>query len=207
MGGGGKILTPINGLPLIGYSLCTLEQCAAVDEIIVAARDEDVLTIAGLCRGMGLKKVSAVLRGGLSRPHTVLKALIETQADIFAIHDGARPCLSAQLCEAVIKAAAETGAAVPGLTLTDTVKTTDKAVITGTANRSLYMTVQTPQCFEGALIRGALAKALRDGLPITDDSAAVEALPYPVHIVPGEVRNIKVTTRDDLVIAATFLSL
>ncbi len=205
MKGIGKILTPINGLPLIGYSLRALEACMWVDEIVVAARDGDILPIASLCRDLGLKKVSRVLRGGATRALTVLKAVIETQADIIAIHDGARPCLSTKLCEAVIRAAIEHGAAVPGLTLTDTVKVSGNGIVTGSADRSALVAVQTPQCFESALIKGALAKALRDGLAVTDDSAAVEALPYPVHIVPGEVRNIKVTTPDDLIVAEAFL--
>ncbi|MDR1693098.1 MAG: 2-C-methyl-D-erythritol 4-phosphate cytidylyltransferase [Oscillospiraceae bacterium] len=206
MRGGDKILTPVNGLPLIGYSLSALEASPLIDEIIIAARDSDILPIAGLCKAMGFQKVSGILRGGSSRPHTVLKVLVETRADIVAIHDGARPCLSVSLCDAVIRKAIETGAAVPGLPITDTVKVTGASrIITGGADRGTLFTVQTPQCFETALIRGALAKALRDGNPVTDDSAAAEALPYPVHIVPGEARNIKVTTPDDLVFAEVFL--
>lgn len=202
-----KILRPVNGIPLIGYTLRALEACAAVDEIVVAVREEDITPIAELCNSLNLRKVTRVLKGGTSRPLSVLAALMEInpKTDIAAIHDGARPCLSPALCEAVIRKAAETGAAIPALPLTDSVKLSVNGTVTRSEDRAALYTVQTPQCFEADLLKGALAKALQAGLPITDDSAAVEALPYPVHIVPGETRNIKVTTPDDLLIAAAFL--
>jgi 2-C-methyl-D-erythritol 4-phosphate cytidylyltransferase len=205
MGGIPKILVPVNGLPLIGHTLCALEACALIDEIVVAAREEDVATIADLCHGMGLLKVSRILRGGDSRPLSVMIALMETKAGIVAIHDGARPCVTPALCSATIEKAIQTGAALPALPLSDSVKLADGTIIKTSADRSSLYTVQTPQCFEAGLIKGALAKVLQAGLDITDDSAAVEALPYPVHIVPGEARNIKVTTADDLLIASALL--
>jgi 2-C-methyl-D-erythritol 4-phosphate cytidylyltransferase len=205
MGGIPKILAPVNGLPLIGHTLRALEACASVDEIIVAAREEDVAPIAGLCRELGLLKVSRVLVGGETRPLSVMLALTETKAGLVAVHDGARPCVTPALCEAVLKKAAETGAAAPALPLSDSVKVTEGGVIARSADRSALCTVQTPQCFEAGLLKGALAKALQAGIEITDDSAAVEALPYPVHIVPGEARNIKVTAAEDLEIVSFFL--
>jgi 2-C-methyl-D-erythritol 4-phosphate cytidylyltransferase len=176
-----------------------------IDEIIVAAREDEVVAIAGICHDLGIKKVSRVLRGGAARAHSVMIALQESNADFFAVHDGARPCLTAALCSAVINKAVQVNAALPALPLTDSVKLVHNGVIKTSADRSSLYTVQTPQCFESGLIKGALAKALREGLEITDDAAAVEALPYPVHIVPGEARNIKVTTPDDLLIASSVL--
>lgn len=205
MGGISKILAPVNGLPLIGYTLRALEACVTIDEIVVAVRGEDVFRVADLCHGMGLSKVSGVLRGGETRPLTVLAALMEVKADIVAIHDGARPCVTPALCSAAIEKAIQTGAALPALPLTDSVKLAEGGIIKTSADRSALYTVQTPQCFEAGLIKGALAKALQAGLEITDDSAAVEALPYPVHTVPGETRNIKVTTADDLLVASALL--
>ncbi|MCL2004304.1 MAG: 2-C-methyl-D-erythritol 4-phosphate cytidylyltransferase [Oscillospiraceae bacterium] len=205
MEGISKILTPVNGLPLIGHTLRALESCAAIDEIIIAAREEDVLPIAGLCRELGLAKVTRVLRGGETRPLSVMIALMETKADIAAVHDGARPCVTPALCEAVVKKAKQTGAALPALPLTDSAKEVKNGIVTLSKDRSALFTVQTPQCFDAGLLRGALAKALQAGLPLTDDSAAVEALPYPVHIVPGETRNLKVTTAEDLLLVSALL--
>ncbi|MCL1807137.1 MAG: 2-C-methyl-D-erythritol 4-phosphate cytidylyltransferase [Oscillospiraceae bacterium] len=205
MNGLPKILTPVNGLPLIGHTLRALEACASIDEIIVAAREDDVSRIADLCRELGLTKISRVLHGGETRPLSVMIALMETKAGIAAIHDGARPCVTPAMCQAVIEKAMQTGAALPAIPLSDSVKLVDNMIIKTSADRSSLYTVQTPQCFEAGLIKGALAKALQAGLEITDDSTAVEALPYPVHIVSGETRNIKVTTVDDLLIASALL--
>jgi 2-C-methyl-D-erythritol 4-phosphate cytidylyltransferase len=205
MGGISKILTPINGLPLIGHTLRALENCGAIDEIIAVAREEDIESIADLCGDLNITKISRVLRGGDTRSHSVMIALMEAKADIIAIHDGARPCVSPELCESVINAAIKTGAAIPAIPFTDTAKSVSDAVIKTTVDRSALYTVQTPQCFDAGLIKGALAKALNEGHVLTDDSSAVEALPYPVHIVPGEARNIKVTTPDDLIIVSALL--
>jgi 2-C-methyl-D-erythritol 4-phosphate cytidylyltransferase len=205
MGGISKILAPVNGLPLIGHTLRALEACDAIGEIIISAREDEITAIADLCRELGLSKVSRVLRGGETRPLSVMIALMETKADIVAIHDGARPCVTPALCAAAINKAVKTGAALPALPLTDSTKAVKDGVIARSLDRSAFFAVQTPQCFEAGLIKGALAKALQADLAITDDSAAVEALPYPVHIVPGDPRNIKVTTAGDLLIASALL--
>jgi 2-C-methyl-D-erythritol 4-phosphate cytidylyltransferase len=205
MGGISKILMPVNGSPLIGHTLRALESCASIDEIIIAAKEEDIAQLAAICRDIGIVKVSRILRGGEERLLSVMIALMETNADIAAIHDGARPCVTPGLCEAVIRKALDTGAALPALPVSDSVKFAADGVVTRSADRSSVYTVQTPQCFDAGLIKGALSKALKDGLSMTDDSSAVEALPYTVHIVPGETRNIKVTTPDDLLIASALL--
>jgi 2-C-methyl-D-erythritol 4-phosphate cytidylyltransferase len=183
---------------LIGYTLCALEACGAIDEIIVTAREEDVPPIADLCRELRLCKVIKVLRGGETRPLSVMIGLTETKANLVAIHDGARPCVSPALCGALIGMAWKTRAAIPVLPLTDSVKCVDGTVVKESLDRSVLYTAQTPQCFDKGLVQGALARALRDGLEVTDDAAAVEALPYPVHILPGDRSNIKVTTAVDL---------
>ena len=205
MGGISKIFAPVNGLPLIGYTLCALESCNAIDEIIITAQDKDISPIAALCRELGLCKVSKVLRGGETRSLSVMIGLIETNAHFAAIHDGARPCVSPAMCHALIKKAIETRAAIPVLPLTDSVKTCQDNIVTKSLDRSALFSVQTPQCFDTGLVKGALARVLRDGLEITDDAAAVEALPYPVSILPGDTRNIKVTTPLDLEIVSLFL--
>jgi 2-C-methyl-D-erythritol 4-phosphate cytidylyltransferase len=207
MGGISKILTPINGLPLVGYTLRALEACDAIDEIIVTARETDISPIADLCRQLGLKKVVKVLKGGETRTHSVMIGLMETKARFAAIHDGARPCVSPGMCEDLIEKARETRAAIPALPLTDSIKrvTERTGEIAESVDRSALYAVQTPQCFDTGLIKGALTKALQNGLLITDDSAAVEALPYPVHILPGDKRNIKVTTAEDLEVVSALL--
>lgn len=208
MGGGGKALREIAGLPVIGHTLIALDSCDEIDEIVVTARSEDIIPIADLAKKLGLQKVKKIIRGGETRTHSVLNGLLEISEDcaVVAIHDGARPCVSPALCRTVIQKAAETGAAAPGLFLTDTVKQLDDAGrIARTLDRASLAAVQTPQCFEPGFIKGALTKALHMNLPLTDDCAAAEALGMPVSMVPGESTNIKVTMPEDVLLAEAIL--
>jgi 2-C-methyl-D-erythritol 4-phosphate cytidylyltransferase len=215
-----KILVPINGLPLIGHTLRNLEACGSIDEIIVVTREEDISAIAALPGKLGLSKISKILKGGETRTLSVMIGLMETKAELVAIHDGARPCVSPELCDALIAKAWETRAAIPAIPLIDSIKVgiqndakRDSAgelplnalFVKKSLDRSALFAAQTPQCFDTGLVKGAIARVLRDGLEATDDAAAVEALPYPVNILPGERQNIKVTTADDLIIVSALL--
>ena len=209
MGGEGKILAEIGGLPVLGHTILALQRCPAVDEIIIAARPEDIEQIADLCKKIGANKVSNIVKGGESRTHSVLNALMmcRAKAEVVAIHDGARPCVTPELCASVINAAARTGAAAPGVAVSDTLKSVKDGLITATVDRSSITAIQTPQCFEPNLIKGALTKALADGAALTDDCAAVERIGMSVTVVPGDSRNIKITTPGDLPLAASILQI
>ncbi len=77
--------------------------------------------------------------------------------------------------------------------------------IAQTLDRDRMMVVQTPQCFEPGLIKGALTSAIKNKIPLTDDCSAIEALGIPVHLIPGEKANIKITTPEDLLLAETII--
>jgi 2-C-methyl-D-erythritol 4-phosphate cytidylyltransferase len=120
-------------------------------------------------------------------------------ADVIVVHDAARPLASDALFYAVVEAVrAGADAAVPGLAITDTVKrvTHDGSlvIIHETVPRDELMTVQTPQAFS----REALTRAHASSNEATDDAALVEAVGGRVVVVPGEVDNIKITSRNDL---------
>ena len=113
------------------------------------------------------------------------------------VHDAARPLASDALFRAVIAAVATGGAdaAVPGLPLSDTIKVVDGAqTVTATLDRSALVAVQTPQAFSAELLRRAHA----GGAEATDDAALLEALGATVRVVPGDPRNLKITTPADL---------
>lgn len=87
--------------------------CKAVDEIVVASREEDLHDISDLCRTYGITKCSKVVRGGASRVHSVLLAALEapTESELLAVQDGARPLVTPELIDQVVSAAARCGAA------------------------------------------------------------------------------------------------
>ena len=122
---------------------------------------------------------------------------------IVLIHDAARLFVSDTLVDLAIAAAKTYGAAIPGVTLSDTIKETDaKGFVTSTPPRARLRAVQTPQAFRFDLILAAHRNAATMGaLDLTDDAAVAEWAGHPVHIFAGEDLNLKVTTSKDLSIA------
>ena len=142
--------------------------------------------------------------GGETRQASVrlgLEALAEQKSNpkIVLIHDAARLFVSDTLVDLAIAAAKTYGAAIPGVTLSDTIKETDaKGFVTSTPPRARLRAVQTPQAFRFDLILAAHRNAATMGaLDLTDDAAVAEWAGHPVHIFAGEDLNLKVTTSKD----------
>jgi len=113
-------------------------------------------------------------------------------------HDAARPFASPALYSAVVSALASADGAVPVLAVADTVKRVRGGIVDATEPRDGLALAQTPQAFDAAALRDAHDRAEREGVEVTDDAAALEWAGYRVSAVPGEVRNFKVTTPEDL---------
>ena len=208
MGGINKLLEPLEGVPVLVRTLTALQMANRVDEIIVATREEDLVEISRLCRDYGITKCTKVVRGGESRGHSVLLAALEAGEDIdlLAVQDGARPLVTPELIDRTIAAAAKCGAAAPAVPVKDTIKSVGQGnTVTQTLDHSILRAVQTPQVFDGALLKAALQNALEHQLPITDDCSAVEQLGKAVLLVDGDEENLKITTPIDLVLAAAIL--
>ena len=203
MGGINKLLEPLEGVPVLVRTLTALQMANRVDEIIVATREEDLVEISRLCRDYGITKCTKVVR-----VHSVLLAALEAGEDIdlLAVQDGARPLVTPELIDRTIAAAAKCGAAAPAVPVKDTIKSVGQGnTVTQTLDRSILRAVQTPQVFDGALLKAALQNALEHQLPITDDCSAVEQLGKAVLLVDGDEENLKITTPIDLVLAAAIL--
>lgn len=149
------------------------------------------------------KKLRTPVIGGTTRQQSVmagLEALAETDCETVLIHDAARPFLSKKLIERVVDAVPTTGAAIPALPMTDTIKELDAAgTIAKTPDRAQLRAVQTPQAFTFKLILGA-HRAMVDR-ETTDDASLIEALGGRVMPVEGERDNIKLTTPEDFAVA------
>ena len=140
-----------------------------------------------------------VVEGGATRSESVRRGLsaVPDDADVIIVHDAARPLASQALFRAVLNAVTMGGAdgAIPALAVSDTIKVVDATrTVTATLDRTALVAVQTPQAFEAALLRRAHA----GGTEATDDAALVEALGATVRVVPGDPRNLKITTPADL---------
>ena len=205
MGGIDKVMALLNGEPMICRTVRTFQNCDAVKEIVVVTRQDLIVPIMDLCRAY--PKVKAVVAGGSSRPESVSLGLnaLSDKVKLAAIQDGARPLVTWQVIDRVVRAAHAYGAAAPAIPVKDTIKVVSGGIVKETPERKTLQAVQTPQVFDVDLIRGALKKAKLDGAEITDDCSAVERLGMSVKIVEGDERNIKVTTPMDLKIAQMLL--
>lgn len=208
MGEVNKLMAPLlDGVPVLAWTLRALNEAELVDEIVVAVREEDLLSTGDLCKIYGISKPVKIVRGGDTRLDSVLAASLECREDaaFLAVHDGARPLASPALIDRTIALARRTNAAAPAVPVKDTVKLVRDGVVVSTPPREELRAVQTPQVFEASLLRAAL-QAVRDaGGAVTDDCAAVERLGKEVHLTEGDYENIKITTPEDLLLAAEIL--
>ena len=180
------LLEPLEGVPVLVRTLTSLQLAEEVDEIVVAAREEDLVEISRLCHTYGIAKCAKVVRGGGSRVHSVLLAALgaSPEASLLAVQDGARPLVTPELIGRVVSAAARCGAAAPAVAVKDTVKTVRAdGAVAETLERDVLRAVQTPQVFEASLLKAALQSALESGAPVTDDCSAVERLGKVVFLV------------------------
>ena len=207
MGGVDKVLAPLGELPVLVHTLYAFQDCPAIHEIVVVAREDLVVDVGRLCKDFNLDKVRKVIVGGQERIHSVQAGLgeVDPEAGLIAIHDGARPLVTQEIIRDTVARAALTGAAAPAIPLTDTVKRTEDGLVVETVDRSQLWAVQTPQVFDAGLIKGAIQKAMEDGELLTDDCGAVERLGMKVTLTSGSRENIKITTPLDLILGEAIL--
>lgn len=201
MGGIDKVMAPLCGEAVIVHTVRQFQACDAIKEIVVVTRQELMLPIMDLCHQF--PKLKAVVVGGASRDESVQMGLnaLSKKVKLVAVQDGARPLVTWQLIDRVVRAGSTFGAAIPAIPVKDTIKVGQGGFVTATPDRSSLWAAQTPQVFDFDLLRGALKKAKEEKLTITDDCSAVEAMGMQVRIVPGDERNLKITTPLDLKVA------
>jgi 2-C-methyl-D-erythritol 2,4-cyclodiphosphate synthase/2-C-methyl-D-erythritol 4-phosphate cytidylyltransferase len=190
-------------------SVAALASSERIDEIVVALPAEHVDSVAKNWTGSTAKPL-AFVAGGARRQDSVANAFAKSSrdADVIVIHDAARPFVTADLIARTVDAAHAHGAAIAAMPVRDTVKQAGdldrdgSRPIRATIPRDTVFLAQTPQAFR----RDVLARALEEGMAIdaTDEAMLVERLGLPVYLVEGDVRNIKITTAEDLATASTF---
>lgn len=207
MGGVDKLFAPLDGVPVLLRTLQTLSASPYITDITVVTRREKLLDVGALCRDAHLPKITQVVVGGDSRLESVYKGVnqLSPKVKLIAVHDAARCLVSQEVIAAAVLAAARCHAAVPAVEVKDTVKEFDGEFAAATLDRSALRAVQTPQVFQADLLRATLQKAMDEGWNVTDDSSAVERLGATVALIPGDERNIKLTTPLDFAVAEAIL--
>ncbi len=197
------------GTPILLHTLRRFLACPSFDRVILAAPPEDFVYIQGQLLGTLASGYRVELAAGGDERQISVSNALDTLGDDFqgliAVHDGVRPFVSSEEMARVLAAAEKKGAAILAVPAFETLKRVDGDIITGTLSREGIWMAQTPQVFEADLLRRAHGSAAKAKVFGTDDASLVERLGHPIHVVTGSRCNIKITTPDDLSLAALFL--
>lgn len=211
---GGKIKKQfllLNSKPVLYHSLHVFEETNLIDEVVLVAHPQELdYCKKEIVEKYRFRKVKAVVAGGATRQQSVWNGLkaVNENTYIVAIHDGARPLVTEALFLALLKEAREWGAAIPGVPVRDTVKMVDgDDFVVRTLDRSVIMGIQTPQAFNYEELVKAYQMALDEQFEASDDASLFERYIGRVKVVPGDYSNLKITTREDLVIAEGLMRL
>jgi 2-C-methyl-D-erythritol 4-phosphate cytidylyltransferase len=211
-----KQFKELGGVPILVHTLRVFAASSAVDEIIVALRKDEIAGFRALLERQHpeiLKKPLRIVEGGEHRQDSVgnaLKSLAADSDDIVLVHDAVRPFVTPEIVGRVVQAAEKHQAAIAGWPAVDTVKqverTADGAIIKATIPRASVVMAQTPQGFRYDLLKKAFDDACADGFLGTDEASLIERSGFPVTVVMGSPRNIKITTPADMELAEFYLA-
>ena len=204
-----KAFLSLGTRPVLAYSLQAFEKCHDIDGIILVCRKDRMESARAMASIFGISKLKRVVAGGSKRQVSVGNGLsaLSDEVGIVAVHDGARPCVTAELISDTIKSAKRYGSGVAAVKVTDTVKHVESGLtVSKTVDRTKLWAVQTPQTFKRDLLEKAFDKVKKKKATVTDEASAVELVDR-VHLVNAPVSNIKITTADDLALAAALLKL
>jgi 2-C-methyl-D-erythritol 4-phosphate cytidylyltransferase len=203
-----KALVDVGGVPLLRRTLNRLAAAADFLETVVLAPPNEVerfrVVLEGTAASLGRIQVAA---GGATRQASVARGVeaVGDAADLIAVHDAARPLVSAETVRAVLEAAAEHGAATAASRPSDSVREDRAGGVTAALDRSRLWLVETPQAFRRELLASAHRAAAARNAEYTDDASLVEASGAAIRIVETTGRNLKVTLPVDLRLAAELM--
>lgn len=200
----------LEGVPIFIRTLQGLSSSELIKNIILVIEKDERERCISLVRRYRLTKVREVIVGGMRRSDSVYNGLkhIQKNTKLVLIHDGVRPFVDADMVKKVLDSAKRYGSAILAIPATSTVKEVDsRRYVLSTPKRERFWFSQTPQVFKKDLIIEAYNKAKLNGFYSTDDSAYVEKAGYKVMIVEGSVLNLKITTKQDLLLAEAILKM
>ncbi len=204
MSGVDKLGVLVGGRPLLAWSIDAIAAAPSVERLVVVTAPERVEALRAA--PWLPASVTAVVAGGSTRQQSVAAGVRWLDAADppgrdrpVLVHDGARPLVSPGLVTAVLEAVERHGAALPVLPLAETIKRLGDGLVLETVDRSNLAAAQTPQGARRGMLLDAWAVFPPEGTQeFTDEAALLEACKIPVHAIPGEASNLKVTLPDDL---------
>ena len=197
-----KLLLPLGGAPVLVRTCQVFQELDLVADIVITAPAGLEDEYARLLKSHHLTKVAQVVTGGAERQDSIYQAMLALKAnasDYVAVHDAARPLISAALVEKICRALDNADGAIPAVAVKDTIKRVDaEGLVLETLVRSELRAVQTPQIFRFGPLLAAYNRAQQERYLGTDDASLIEYMGGKVRVVEGDYRNIKVTTVEDI---------
>jgi 2-C-methyl-D-erythritol 4-phosphate cytidylyltransferase len=205
-----KVFLPVAGKPILLHAIEAFTRAAEVDELLLVAHPDEVAWVRSeVVARWGLRTVRDVIAGGATRHQSEQHALdalrpriVAGEIGVVLIHDGARPFAEPAEIDELVRVARSTGGALLATAVPDDeviARVDDDATVTALYPAAGLWRAQTPQAFEAGALLAAYDAARATGFDGTDTAATFEHAGHPVHIVPGQHRNFKVTTPSDLV--------
>jgi len=199
-----KLFAVIAGEPVIAHAIRAFERTTSVSEIVVVVRDQWHGEIKKIGSAAGFKKMSAIVPGGERRQDSVRAGLgrIDPGAKYVAVHDAARPLITAEQIERAFEQCRVHGAAALAQPVNDTLKRGNAdLLVVGSVERHRLYGMQTPQIFERKLIEDAYRAVYAENGLVTDEVSAVERLGSKIALVLNDDFNLKITYPRDLPVA------
>lgn len=208
LGEGPKAFVRLGGVPMLAHSLVTFAKASSIEAIVVAVPSERADEARALATSTVPSVRVEVVSGGATRQESVRNALASIPDYVYTVvvHDAARPLVTVPLIERVLEGLDIEMAAIVAVPERDTLKRERDGRVVETVSRAGLWRAQTPQAFRTGPLRRAHERAVADGIDGTDDAMLVERIGIDIAIVPGDERNLKVTTPDDLALAEALLA-
>ncbi|MGJ9384579.1 2-C-methyl-D-erythritol 4-phosphate cytidylyltransferase [Salipaludibacillus sp. CF4.18] len=196
----------IDHIPLLVHTLRVFEEDLLCSEIVLVVNQEEIAMMKDLMKEYSIAKVSHFVVGGKERQNSVHEGLkVLSGNPVVLIHDGARPFIRIQVIKELVASVEETGAAIVGVPVKDTIKQVNGTLVEKTVERNHLWSIQTPQAFYLKNILQAHETAVKQGYIGTDDASLMEYMNQPVSIIEGGYDNFKVTTPEDLLFAEAII--
>lgn len=199
-----KLAAPLAGKPVLRRSLEALTAARSVRSVVLVCPADRW----ALLEGMEFTKPVIRVDGGADRHDSVAAGLaaIHTDAELVAVHDGARPLVSPEDIDRCVEAAAEHHAATLAKRATETMKRSDANDFSlESVDRENLWCMETPQVFSAELLREAYQKISSENLTVTDEVSALQHIGKRVKFIPSSSPNLKITTPSDLLLAEAIL--
>lgn len=204
-----KQFMQISGLPVVTRTILQFQDSPYIDEIIIVAKDDEIDLYTDMIHDYSMNKVKRVVKGGSTRQESVLNGFksISKDSKYVCIHDGVRCLITQENISAVMKAAYTNNCACAASRVYDTLKTADSSLfIKDTPDREKTWCAQTPQVFRTDLYRACAYSAKKEGLSVTDDCMLVEHYGFKIKLVDCGRNNLKITTKDDIILAEAIIN-